>query len=137
MAFLVALGICAERTRPYPSLAEILASPEKYDGALIGLTIECKVEEVRAGGFILRQMGARMFVRTPEEDVRSGQDVAVEGIYHAPGTVVVTRMRVARERRLKMAISVVPVIVVVVLGWRSVGFERRGGWLSLRKSGHA
>ena len=134
---LLALGIAAEQTRPYPNLAEVINNAEKFNGRQIAIIVECRVGEATPDGFILKQMNAGVLARTLEKNFRSGDDVVVEGIFYAPATLEVTRMHVASNRRVKMAISVVPVIVVVLLVYKNVGYDTKGGWFYLRKSADA
>lgn len=134
---LLVLGIAAEQTRPYPNLAEVLDSAEKFNGRQIALIVECRVGEVTPDGFILKQMNAEVLARTLEKNFRSGDDVVIEGNFYAPATLEVKRMHVSSNRRVKMAISVVPVIVVVLLVYKNVGYDKKGGWFYLRKSADA
>jgi len=134
---LLALGIAAEQTRPYPNLAEVINSAEKFNGRQIAIIVECRVGEVTPDGFVLKQMNVEVLARTLEKNFRSGDDVVVEGIFQSPVTLEVTRMHIASKRRVKMAISVVPVIVVMVLVFKNVGFDKKSGWLNLKESPHA
>jgi len=134
---LLALGIAAEQTRPYPNLTEVLNSAKKFNGRHIAFIVECRVGKIRSDGLVLKQMNAEVLARTHERNFRSGDDVVVEGIFHAPATLEVTRMHVVSTRRVKMAISVIPVIVVTLLVFKNVGFDRKGGRLYLKESPHA
>jgi hypothetical protein len=134
---LLALGLVAERTRPYPNLTEILSAPQKIDGLPIALIVECRVAEITHDGFILKQMDKQIFARGPERNFQIGDDIAVEGIFLTPDTLEVTRLHVSLNRRLKIAVSILPVLVVGFLLWRNVGLDRKRGWLYLKKSFHA
>jgi len=131
---LLAIGYAAEKTRPYPTMAEILARPDRYHGKLVPLIGECRVEVMLPDGFVIRQMGARMRARTSAPDAHPGDDVVVEGTFRAPDSLEVTRLRIAAGRRWKMAISVVPVMVIGFLLRRNIGVAVRSHavWLRLR-----
>lgn len=131
---LLALGIAAEQTRPYPNLAEVINNAEKFNGRQIAIIVECRIGEVTPDGFVLKQMNVEVLARTDEKKFRIGDDVVIEGIFQSPATLEVTRMHIASKRRMKMAISVIPAIVVVLLVFKNVGYDKMGGWFYLRRS---
>jgi len=130
---LFAFGIAAERTRPYSNLAEMLSNPEKFYDQKVALIVECRVVAIIPEGFVLKQGNVVIIAQTSERHVQLDEYVVVEGIFRAPATLEVTRMHVASKRGLKMAISIVPVIVVILLVLKDVGYDRKGGWFYLRK----
>jgi hypothetical protein len=134
---LLSLGLAAELTRPYPHLKEVLANPQKYHDKPLRLIVECSIAAVTPEGFVLRQMDAEIAAQTPEKNLQAGDYVVVEGVLRAPAILEVTRLRVAHKRRLKMAISLAPVLVVVFLVWRNVRCDRKAGMLFLKSSAHA
>lgn len=134
---LLGLGIAAELTRPYPTLLEVLADPQRFDNRRLALIVECHVAGVTPSGFILQQMDSKILVRSDEKEVHVGDDLVIEGIFHAPARLDVLRMRIASRRRMKMVISVVPALLVIVLVITNVSYDRHAGEFFLRKSPHA
>jgi len=131
------LSMLAETTRPYPYLKEVLQNPEKFNGKPIPLLVECRIAEVTADGFVLRQMDDLIRAISARGDFQKGDDVVVEGIFRAPATLEVTHIRVAARRSTKIVISVAPIFVVFFLLMKNIAFDRKAGKFFLRAFPHA
>lgn len=100
---------------PYPELAEIVAHPEKYSGQRVAVFIEARVTAHTAEGFMLNQRGTPLQVYTAIKNAPLNEFVAVAGIFQPPNLLYADTVHLAQGRRWKMAVSVLPVLALVVL----------------------
>lgn len=124
--FLLALlGGWAQYSCPYPALAEILANPEKYAGTRVAVFIEARVTALTADGFILAQRGQLLRVHTAIKNAPLNEFVAVAGNFQPPNHLHADTVHLASGRRAKMAVSVIPVLLLVVLVPMALRFDRQ------------
>ncbi len=136
-AGLLAMGVAAELSRPYPDLSEILSVPQQYVGQRVVVFVECRIAEITPDGFFLQQGAIHVLAKTSERGLRVGEFVSVEGFVRAPNVIEVTRMRIAHGRRWKMLVSLAPVIIVAMLLRRNLELDRQSWTFSLKKPTHA
>jgi len=117
---------------PYPDLSEVFADPQKYANKKIAVFIEAKVKELTPDGFILEQCGQRLWVHTSNKNTPLNEFVAVSGTFQPPAHLYAEAVRVAEGRRWKMAVSVIPVVTLVILLPLALRFDRRTRALNLR-----
>jgi hypothetical protein len=131
---IVLLSLCAwaQYSCPYPELAEILAYPEKFAGRRVAVFIEAKVAEHTIDGFILNQRGHRLRVHANIQDAPIDEFVAVAGVFQPPSDLQADAVHLARGRRWKMAVSVIPVLLLAFLVPRALRFDRRTRTFALR-----
>jgi hypothetical protein len=137
LILLLALCAWAEYSCPYPDLAEILANPEKFSGRRVAVFIEAKVAEHTKSGFILDQHGRRLRVHTTIKDSPIGEFVAVAGVFQPPADLQADTIHLGRARRWKIAVSIIPVLVLAVFLPRAIRFDRSYRTLTLRAAPHA
>jgi len=131
--------ICAraQYSCPYPDLAEILANPEKFAGQRVAAFIEARVIEETKDGFIIAQRGNRLRVHTEVKEAPLNEFVAVAGIFQPPDQLHADSIHLAHGRRWKIAVSVIPVLLLVFLLPMALRFDRQMRTLILRTSTHA
>jgi hypothetical protein len=100
---------------PAITLQQCLAAPERYDSARIEVATEAVIAAISDDGFILRQMGKEIKVIGHGPDLRAGEFVSLTGIFHKEGWIEADKIHVAKKRRAKIAASLLPIIVVLVL----------------------
>jgi hypothetical protein len=132
LVLLVLLCAWANYSCPYPELAEILSNPQKFAAQRVAVFIEAKIVERTADGFILAQRGHHLRVLTDIKDAPLGEFVAVEGMFQPPDFLQAEAIHLAQGRRWKMAVSVIPVLLLAVLLPMALRFDRRNGTLRLR-----
>ncbi|MDZ7360267.1 MAG: hypothetical protein ONB46_06010 [candidate division KSB1 bacterium] len=139
LGLLVLASLCAwaHYSSPYPDLTEILAHPEQFAGKRVGLFIETRVAEPTVDGFILTQRGHRLRVHTDIKDVPANEFVAVAGIFEPPDRLHAASVRHAKGRRWKIAVSVIPVLLLVFLLPLALRFDRQTRSFILRQKPHA
>jgi hypothetical protein len=132
LVLLMLLCAWANYSCPYPELAEILGNPQKFAGQRVAVFIEAKIVERTADGFILAQRGHRLRVLANLKEVPPlGEFAAVEGVFQPPAHLQAEAIHLAQGRRWKMAVSVIPVLLLVVLLPLALRFDRRNGTLKL------
>lgn len=132
LVLLVLLGAGANYSCPYPDLAEILSHPQKFAGQRVAVFIEAKIVERTADGFILAQRGNRLRVQTTIKAAAPGEFVAVAGVFQPPARLQAEAVHLAQGRRWKMAVSAIPVLLLVVLLPMALRFDRRSKTLTWR-----
>ena len=110
---------------PAITLQQCLADPERYDSARIEVATEAVITAISDDGFMLRQMGKEIKVVGHSPDLRAGEFVSLTGIYHKEGWIESDKIHVAKKRRVKIAASLLPVLVVLVLFGKKFTFNLR------------
>lgn len=137
LVLLVSLCAWAHLSCPYPDLEEIFAHPQTYAGKRVAVFIEARVVELTAYGFVLNQRGSRLHVHTSEKNAPLNGFAAVAGIFQPPHHLQADTVHLAAGRRWKMAVSVIPVLLLVFLLPRALRYDRPTRTLILRVSPHA
>ena len=118
------LSAYGARHHPWISYADCLADPAAYDGRLVEEFREPLIGAIHADGFELRQRGERpVFVRADTVGLKTGEYVALKAVYHREGYLTAVVAKVASGRREKMALSLVPALLVIILFFRQFGFK--------------
>ena len=116
------LGWWSWYSDPDPSLPEIMASPASYEGQEIKIGDEPVLESADADSFMVRSRGYRFRVTGTVSQDDVGRFIYVRGVFQRresaaeeDGRVDPAEYYVARDRRTKIWLSVIPVIWVGVL----------------------
>jgi hypothetical protein len=113
---LFSLSYFSVHDHPWISVADCLGNPEKYDGAVITSYYEPKIGEIYADGFELLQKhypSIRVYADTT--GLIKDEYVGLKAVFHKAGYLKAVDLIVARKRREKIWISVLPVILIGVL----------------------
>jgi len=129
-------GLClySALENPEISLSECLADPERYEGVLLQHFHEATVQALVPGGFIMRVGDHRIRVVAPKASVAVGDFVTLRAIFHKENYLEALQVYAAKGRRWKIALSVLPVLVVAGLFGRYFRFDRRRKILIPRNS---
>ncbi len=100
----------------YPSitLQMCLKNPDTYDGATIVVGNESTVQKIHNDGFTIRQMGTLVRVFSSERDVGIGEFVILSATFRRPNLLEAHTVRIAKKRRAKIWLSVIPALVVCI-----------------------
>ncbi|MGQ9560087.1 MAG: hypothetical protein ACUVWA_06210 [Candidatus Oleimicrobiaceae bacterium] len=120
---LVALTYYGYRAFPEIRLADCLHDPARYDGALITVGTEATVERVLPDGFLVRQMGRVVRVIGDAGNARPGDFVRFRARFHREGHLTLEQLYVAKRRRAKVAVSILPALLVVALVIKTYRFD--------------
>jgi len=119
--------IHSHRNRPEIALTfrECLLSPEKYDNRELIVKNEAKTGEIFKDKFEILQGDDKITVVGPTEELKRNEFVTMRATFHKEGFLTVKEMHVHRFRRLKMVISILPVILVGWIFFRRYRFNLR------------
>jgi hypothetical protein len=137
LILLFALCAGAQFTRPYPELADILAQPEKYAGKRVAIFIEAQITKQTEEGFILTQRGDQVAVHSNIKDAPINEFVTVAGIFQPPNHIHADTVHLAKGRRWKIAVSIIPVLALTFLLPMALSFDRRTRTFILRPTKNA
>ncbi|MBC7187997.1 MAG: hypothetical protein H5U38_13265 [Calditrichaeota bacterium] len=125
LCLLAVLSYYGYRAYPEVRLIDCLRDPERFDGVSITVGNEAKVWQIVEDGFVVRQMGRLVRVQGDPGTARVGDFVRFQAQFHRDGHLTLQRLYVAKRRRAKVAISLLPALLVAVLVVRSYRFDRR------------
>ena len=108
---------------PLPSLRDCLSVPQSCDGKVLSTNAGGKVESVEAWGFWLRNRGQRIRVVGRAPDVRAGDTVFLEAVFHEEGYLELRQVYVSRYRQERIWVSLPAVAWVVWVFLRTYRFD--------------
>jgi len=97
---------------PAITLQMCLANPDLYDGSTITVGNEATITGVHQDGFSIQQMGKHVRVFSTKTNVKPGEFVILKAIFHKPNTLEALDFRIAKQRRAKIWLSVIPALLV-------------------------
>ncbi|NIA30166.1 MAG: hypothetical protein GWP06_09675 [Actinobacteria bacterium] len=122
---LLALSLYGKYFDPTITLQMCLQNPQKYDGALIEIGTETTVREILADGFTIEQMGKVVKVVGKTDNIFPNEFVSLQVVFHKGPWLELKKSHIAKYRRVKIAVSVIPVLFVFVLFFREYKFRFR------------
>lgn len=120
---LVGLIYYGYRNNPAVTLQMCQNDPLRYDQKEIDVGTEAKVVEVLPDGFLLKEMGRTIRVKGDHQNVSQGDSVRMQAVFHKEGYLELKRLHVAKGRRLKIFISIVPALLVLFFLFRTYRFD--------------
>jgi len=136
LAAMVGLSLYGRYHNPWLSLEECLKDPERFDGCIVNEFHEPRIQTVHSDGFTLMQKdGPSIRVVGPMTGLKIGEYVGLEAVFHKEGYLEAVKFRTARNRRAKMAFSLIP--TVLVLFWLARDFRLRRHPLAIERRTHA
>ena len=109
--------------RPKMTLKMCLDDPLRYDGKEIGVWAESKVVELLPDGFLVKEMSYTIRVVGDPQNASPGDYVRMRAVFHKEGYLELKRLYVAKEKRLKIVVSIVPVLLVLFLLFKTYRFD--------------
>lgn len=126
LTFLLAILIWYGHTfYPAVTLQMCLANPELHDGSTIVVGNEATIQEIYDDGFLIEQMGKKVRVISSEQNVRLGEFVILKAVFHKPNLLEALEVRIAKKRRAKIWLSVIPALLVVAYFMKRFRFNVR------------
>lgn len=117
---------------PTLTLNDCLQQPEKYDGAYLELANELTVRAVYPDSFLIHQAGHIVKVVGHAPAIGVNDFIALKAVFHKAGWLELVGVRVAEQRRAKIWISVLPVLLVLYLFFRQFRFNVAGFYFERR-----
>jgi len=131
--FIIALSLYTVLFHPWISTTDCLRDPDEYDGKLVTHFSESMIGEIYDNGFLLHQLNTppiRVFADTT--GLILNKYIGMRAIFHKEGYLEAVSLRVSRNRRYKIGLSVIPVLFIGILlirtyriNWKSVQVELR------------
>lgn len=123
---LIFLSWYGAKNNPWTTLKDAQANPDVYDGRLINLFIFPRITALYADGFQIKQVdGLSIRVFGDTTGLRTGEFVGLQAIYHHEGFLTATRATVAKNRKYKIVLSLIPVVFVLLLFGKFYRFNVR------------
>ena len=110
---------------PSITLQMCLDNPTYYDGYEIGVGNEATIAQLLPEGFLVRQMSNTIRVSGGPQNASVGDFVQLRAIFHKEGYLELVKMHVAKQRRAKIFISVVPTLLILFIFFRRFKFNWR------------
>jgi hypothetical protein len=131
-----AAGLCARSVffHPWLSLNECLADPSAHDGLRVTQFREPKIGMVFGDGFLLTQKkGESIRVFCDTTGLVGGEFVGITAVFRKGGYLDGAVTQVASLRREKIAVSIVPAVVVCLLFMSQFRWNAKKGLLEPKK----
>ena len=125
LLILAGLLYYGHRFNPEIKLSMCLKNPTRYDGREIPVGTEARVIKRLADGFILQEMNHTIHVKGANQEISPGEYVRIRAIFHKEGYLELKRIYVAKGRRLKIFLSIVPAVLVLSLLFKIYRFDWR------------
>jgi len=124
---IILLCIYSHRNRSAVALHyhECLLEPEKYEGRELIVKNDAVIGEIFEDKFEIVQHNKKIMVRGVTESLKSNEFVSLRATFHKEGYLTVKEMHVHRYRRLKIAISILPVMIVGWIFFRKYKFNSK------------
>ncbi|MBN2103737.1 hypothetical protein JW835_06830 [bacterium] len=117
---------------PWLKLSTCLEHPEKYDGQRVTYIREPKIEKVTPEGFILNHGGDTLPVIADTTGLKANEYIGLVAIFHKEGYLEAVDMVISKNRRYKILLSVIPVLLTAFLffrsfkiNWKTMQFEMK------------
>lgn len=123
LALLGALIFYGKQFHPNVTLKMCLEQPERYDETVIEVGNEAMVEHVYADSFTIRYLDHTVVVRGIHPDVKAGEFVLLRARFHKEGWLTPLEIRIAEQRRYKIWVSVLPVLLIGFYFFRKFRFN--------------
>lgn len=136
---LLLLTLFAVRSRffnPWLDVATCLAAPEAHHGRTVTYLREPRIGPLQKNGFWLLQKGAPdIFVKTDTTGLKPNDYIGLVATFHRDGYLVAVRQAPATRRRMKIAVSVIPLLFLTA--WSLAAVRRARRTLPIEDSRHA
>jgi hypothetical protein len=124
VGILVALIIYGKVANPDITLKMCLDNPERYDGVTIEVGGEATVGERLRDGFTIVYLGEIVRVKGTHPHLRKREYLSLIAVFHKEGPwLEAIDIHIARYRRMKIALSILPVIAVGLLFVKRYRFD--------------
>ena len=123
LLFLSLLILYGYYFHPHVTLQMCLADPQKYTGSRIEVGNEALVHEIFKDGFSIKQQNRIVPVHGMSADVKINEFVIIDATFHELGWLEAHRIRVAKKRRYKIVLSVLPVLFILILFFKRYRFD--------------
>ena len=123
---LVMTGLLIYGKISYPviTLDMCFNEPARYDGITLSLGAAITVREIFADGFSIHQFGRIVKVKGDASGLAPGDYISIIAVFHKEGWLDLVDSHVARGRRYKILVSLLPAVLVLIFFCTSFTFDR-------------
>jgi len=101
---------------PWIELNQCLENPEEHNGQIVTHFREPTIGNIYSDGFqLLQHHGPSIRVYSDTTGLVTGEYIGLKGIFHKKGYIEAISLHVAKNRRYKIWLSVLPVLLIVGL----------------------
>lgn len=127
------LAFHSARTYPVLSLNDCMEDPDAYDEQIVSWYNEPMIGEIYNDGFLLVQgQGPSIRVLADTAGLIPGKFIGMVSVFHEEGYLESKKLVVARNRRYKIWLSVIPVFIVGFLLLKTIRINWKKGNLELK-----
>jgi hypothetical protein len=113
LSSLFSLSYFSVHHHPWISVTDCLKNPDKYNGVVVTNYFEPTIGKIYADGFnLLQKHNPSIRVDADTTGLIKGEYVGLKAIFHKAGYLKAVDLVVARKRREKIWISVIPTILI-------------------------
>lgn len=103
-------------THPWLNIKECLQNPKRYDGDLITEYWEAQIGEIYSDGFqLIQRHSPSIRVYCDTSGLKTGEYVGLRAHFNKEGYLTTKKVFVATNRRYKIWLSVIPVLIIFFL----------------------
>ena len=136
---LIGLGLWAEYSKPFVDPRDLLDAPQAFDGMEVEGFSGWRATHQSDDGFVLERDGRRIVVIAEVGDEPLGRNGMLRGVFRAPDKIeaIAWRYPSNSERNLKIAVSLLSVVLLPLLVFLAVGIDADNRALVLKRRDHA
>lgn len=112
----ILLGLLMAHSRfchPWLSLGKCMTNPEKYDQHIVTHFKEPRIGQIENNGFwLIEKHGSTIFVKMDTTGLIKNEYIGITAIYNKGSYLHPLRFTVAKRRRYKIFLSILPVILI-------------------------
>ena len=124
LTMMILLSFYGARHHPWIHIKDCLQDPVQYDGKLVTDFSEPMIGEIYADGFtLLQKQVPPIRIYSDTTGLIQGEYVGLRGIFHKEGYITASIVGIAKNRKEKIWISVLPVFFVGILFIRQYRFN--------------
>lgn len=121
------LAIACHFFKPFIDLETCLSQPERFDGSCIEIYNNTKAGKIISPNeieLIKGKLHIRVIGPIPE-NLKINNFISLKAIFHKEGYLELVQLRIAKGRRIKIIVSIFPVIFVFLLFFKHFKFNMK------------
>lgn len=131
----IGLSYYSSHFNPWLTLDECIQNPDQNDGCMVNSFREPMICQLFNDGFILRQShGPSIRILCDTTNLTVGEYIGLKGIFHKEGYIEATAIQIAENRRYKIWLSTLPVLVIGFLFFKYFHFNLKIFQIELREN---
>ena len=114
--FLTVLSYYGKFHHPWLGLKTCRENPTQYDSCLVTSFDEAKIGSINSEGFqLIQKQSPPIWVIADTVGLVSGEYVGLTAVFHREGYLEAVSLHVARKRKSKIWLSVIPALMIGIL----------------------